>query len=334
LERVRNEYHVPALAAAFVRDGRIVAAVAVGVRRNDRSEPVAIDDRFHLGSVSKPFTATVIATLVEDGKLDWGTTVAEVFPDFSDRVDPAYLNVTLENLLSHRAGVAAWAEDEEMAQAAGVTGTPRQQRRAATLRFLGRPAVVPPGTQHLYSNAGYMIAAAMAEERAGVPWETLVHERLSEPLGLTSLGFGWPAKDDPAQPWGHYPSRHGPIPHDPKDSYQVGPLLGPAGDLQMNITDLARFALLHLDGVQGRARILSPESFQRLHRPIGDYALGWNVRDTADHHLGGMGTFLAGIWISKPRNVAIVMATNVDPDPAIVSAVITGTLRTFRVPEP
>ena len=179
-----------------------------------------------------------------------------------------------------------------------------------------------------------MIAAAMAEERAGVPWETLVHERLSEPLGLTSLGFGWPAKDDPAQPWGHYPSRHGPIPHDPKDSYQVGPLLGPAGDLQMNITDLARFALLHLDGVQGRARILSPESFQRLHRPIGDYALGWNVRDTADHHLGGMGTFLAGIWISKPRNVAIVMATNVDPDPAIVSAVITGTLRTFRVPEP
>jgi hypothetical protein len=47
-----------------------------------------------------------------------------------------------------------------------------------------------------------------------------------------------------------------------------------------------------------------------------------------------MGTFLAAIWVSVPRNVAIVVATNADADEAIVSEVINGSLRVFDVPKP
>lgn len=334
LRSVRDEYDVPALAAGFVRDGDIVTVAAVGLQRIDRSASVDIKDRFHIGSVSKPISATVIAVLVEDNVLGWETTIAEAYPDLAGRIHPAYLGITLEQLLSHRAGIVPWEEDEEIALAPAVTGSPQQQRRAAVFWLLSQSPVAHPGTEYVYSNAGYLVAAAIAEAATGLAWEEIVRERLAIPLDLTSLGFGWPARDDPAQPWGHRSSSDGFVPHDPSDSYQAGPLLGPAGDLQMSITDLARFARLHLEGLQGRAGFLSLATYQKLHRPIGDYALGWNVRETADHHLGGMGTFLAAIWVSVPRNVAIVVVTNADAEEGIVSAVINGSLRAFNVPTP
>lgn len=333
IQRVRSDYAVPALAAAFVRNGGITA-VAVGEQRLDQGRQVSLDDRFHVGSVSKPISATVIATLVEEKLLGWQSTVADVFPDLAGQVNPAYLGVTLEQLLSHRAGIVAWEEDEEIALAPRFTGSPRQQRRAAVLWLLTQAPVAPPGTEHVYSNAGYMVAAAMAENVSGLAWEELLYKQLVKPLGLTSIGFGWPARSGAAQPWGHLASPGGFVPDDPNSAYQAGPLLAPAGDLQMNITDLARFAQLHLEGLQGRATLLSTESFQKLHHPTGDYALGWNVRETADHHFGGLGTFLAAIWVSVPRNIAVVVVTNADADEGIVSTVINGSLRAFHVPKP
>lgn len=295
---------------------------------------MTVDDRFHIGSVSKPISATVIATLVEDRLLGWDSTIAGVLPDLADRINPIYREITLEQLLSHRAGILPWEEDEEIALAPVVTGTPTQQRRAATLWLLSQAPVAEPGTEHVYSNAGYTVAVAMAEEVAGAAWEVLVQERLAKPLNMKSLDFGWPAKGHPEQPWGHQATPGGFVPHSPDDAYQLGPLLAPAGDLHMNISDLARFAQLHLAGLQGKARLLTTETYRKLHAPIGDYALGWNVRESADHHLGGAGTFLAAIWVSKARNVAVVMASNADADAQIVSDVINRSLRTFDVPKP
>ena len=63
---MRDDHGVPALAAAFVRGGAVIAAAAVGVRRSDASTPVDVNDQFHVGSVSKPISATVMATMVED----------------------------------------------------------------------------------------------------------------------------------------------------------------------------------------------------------------------------------------------------------------------------
>lgn len=334
LEQVRAEFGVPAVAAAVVKDSEIVAAAAVGIRRVDQRVAVQLEDKFHIGSVSKPITATVVATVVEGGLLKWETTVVDVFPDLADRIKPSYAAVTLEQLLSHRAGILPWEEDEEIALAPDFTGSAKQQRRAATLWLLSQAPVAQPGTEHVYSNAGYVIAAAMAEEVTGLAWEDLVLQRLAKPLEMASVGFGWPARGHTAQPWGHKATSDGFVPHEPDDDYQLGPLLAPAGDLHMTILDLARFAELHLEGLQGNARLLMPETFRKLHAPIGDYALGWNVRETADHHLGGAGTFLAAIWVSVPRNVAVVVACNADADEKLVSAVINRSLKRFATDSP
>ena len=77
LEKIRVQYGLPALAAAVVKNGAIVASGVVGVRVHGTSIPATIDDRFHLGSDTKAMTATLAGMLVEEGKLKWTSTIGD-----------------------------------------------------------------------------------------------------------------------------------------------------------------------------------------------------------------------------------------------------------------
>ena len=105
MEPIRREYKLPALAAAMVKDGRVVALGATGVRRAGGAERVGIHDRFHISSCSDAMTAMLAAILVEEGKLRWDSTVGEVFGDQADELLPEYRSATLEQLLTHRFGL-------------------------------------------------------------------------------------------------------------------------------------------------------------------------------------------------------------------------------------
>src|SRR3954466_4478001 len=76
-------HDLPALAAAVVKNGEIIASGAVGTRRAGTNSPVTIDDRFHIGSDTKAMTALIAAMLVEGGKIRWTSTVGEVFPELA-----------------------------------------------------------------------------------------------------------------------------------------------------------------------------------------------------------------------------------------------------------
>src|SRR5215472_6439118 len=99
------KFALPALAAAVIVKGRVAAAGVAGVRRSGTRIPVALDDRFHIGSDTKAMTALLAAMLVEGGKLGWTSTVAESFPELSGTMDAAVKPVTLEQLLSHTSGI-------------------------------------------------------------------------------------------------------------------------------------------------------------------------------------------------------------------------------------
>lgn len=88
-------YDLPALAAAAVQDGNIIAAGAVGTRRVGTDIPVTLNDRFHLGSDTKAMTALLAAMLVEEGKLHWDSTLADVFPELAAAMNPGLRRVTL-----------------------------------------------------------------------------------------------------------------------------------------------------------------------------------------------------------------------------------------------
>ena len=164
LETIRADTKVPALGAIVLRGDQIVAAGVAGVRESGRPERVTIGDQFHLGSDTKAMTATLIARLVEKGKLHWDMTIGEVFGPTVSPLDPAWRAVTLTQLLHHRAGAPAdlsagglWGRLWKQ------RGTPAEQRMELVRGVLARPPVNAPGSQFLYSNDGYALAGAMAK---------------------------------------------------------------------------------------------------------------------------------------------------------------------------
>ena len=87
LESLRKQYDLPALAVVVTKDGRICERAAVGVRKVGDPALVTTNDVFHIGSCTKSMTATVTAILIEQGRLRWDTTIAEVFPELKGKLD-------------------------------------------------------------------------------------------------------------------------------------------------------------------------------------------------------------------------------------------------------
>src|SRR5215813_7178099 len=92
------------MAAAVLRGECIIAQCVAGVRKRGTAERITLDDRFHLGSCTKAMTATLVAMFVEEGKLNWTTTLGELFADAVKTMHPAWEKVTLRQVLAHRAG--------------------------------------------------------------------------------------------------------------------------------------------------------------------------------------------------------------------------------------
>src|SRR5262249_9874316 len=154
LERVRDRHNLPGLIGAVVAGDRLAALGVAGVRKAGSPEPVTATDRVHLGSCTKAMTATRVAMLVEQGKLRWTSTPAGVFPDLRDDIHPGYHQVTLAQLLTHRAGLPA-NPPKGAALLARFASAPRPEQRVAMLKAaLKTPPESEPGTKHAYSNLG------------------------------------------------------------------------------------------------------------------------------------------------------------------------------------
>ena len=320
LEAARARGHVPGM-AAWLQVGDSVAEAAVGVRAVGHPEAATVRDRWHLGSDTKAFTATLIARLAEKGVLGFGDTLAASFPSFAREMDPAYRDVTIAQLLSHTAGLPPLTNGADIPafldvirDAHGVVA----QRAAVARKYLTMPPASRAG-DFAYSNLGYIIVGAIAEARTGKPWEVLLREEVFAPLGITHAGFGAPGTPGKVdQPRGHLTRDGGLVALDPADPQSDNPpALGPAGTLSMTLDDWARFARDQLDGARGHGKLLRPETYRRLQTPVtGNYALGWGAKLGPDGspvvlaHTGSNGYWLADIRILPAEGVIELIAMN------------------------
>lgn len=331
-----SRFDLPALAAAVVKDGKVIAAGAVGTRRAGTKIPVTLNDRFHIGSDTKAFTALLAAMLVERGKLRWNSTVSEVFPELVQKMDPRLKAVTLVQLLSHTSGIPTDNEDifKAYREAMSQDGNLDELRYWLVRHWSAQPLAFDPGAQFSYSNLGYTFAGAMIERVAGMTWDEAIMEKIFKPLKLQTAGLG------PQSSLGRIdaPVGHG-ILEGKMKAILAGPngdgpaLIGPAGIAHMSILDFARWAGWNAAGGKREPRIVKPETMQKLHTPViampdkkdappgtppgGKYALGWGELHPEWapypllYHGGSNGMNLAKIWIDKKRDFAIVMATNI-----------------------
>jgi len=327
LTTVREKEHLPAVAGLVQIDGKIAAEVAIGLRALGHPQPVTINDRWHIGSDTKAFTATMIARLVEQGVMKFDDTLAASFPAFADKMDPACRGVTVFQLLSHTAGLPPLTEDKDAAEfeaiVKSVNGV-KAQRETVARKYLTMPPASKVG-EYKYSNLGFIIAGTIAEAKTGKTWEELIREQIFEPLGITNAGFGppvAPGKFD--QPCGHKEVNGKLVPLDPADpEADNAPALGPAGTINITLKDWMRFAQDQLDGVHGRGKLLKAETYRKLHTPVtGNYALGWGAKlDDAGvpfviTHNGSNGNWVAEVRIMPKHDIIILLATNSGTDGA------------------
>jgi len=326
IEAICQAHGVPALAVVVAKDGQICDRAGAGVRKWGDPTPVTTNDVFHIGSCTKSMTATLAAMFIEQGKLRWDTTIADVFPELKGKVDKRYENVTVEQLLHHRGGVPHEPPSAAWKRAWQEIGTPTEQRREFIEAVLSAPPAAAPGTKMIYSNQGYVIVGAMLEKISGEAFESLMTEKLFKPLHMDTAGFGPPGtKDKVDQPWGHVHKLLLTVPMQSDNP----PVLSPAGRVHCSLDDLARFAMFHLQE-NATNGLLKPETLARLHKPDGtnisspveNYACGWVIlkRGWAGGrtlwHNGSNTMWYIVMWLAPEKNFCVIAATNVAGDDA------------------
>jgi CubicO group peptidase (beta-lactamase class C family) len=323
VENLRASSSLPALAAGAFRGGKLVGFGTAGVRKLGNRTRVTLNDEWHLGSCTKAMTATLIGMLVEEGKLSWDTTLREALPDAM--IDSSLQGVTIEMLLQHRGGfehdvpVVTWPL---MWNGAAAGEAPERTRQQVIYDTLSVPAPLLVGTYN-YSNVGYMIAGVIIDQRSGGPWEKMIRERLFEPLGMTSCGFGAAAKTAEAvdQPWGHRLDRTALEPVEPGLGADIPASMAPTGSVHCSLPDWAKFLTLHVRGERGEDTLVKAETIKRMHTPPeGEvYADGWNVRERdwagglALNHAGSNTLNFASTWLAPEKDLIFVVATNAAP---------------------
>jgi CubicO group peptidase (beta-lactamase class C family) len=322
VDDIMEKYGFPAMGAAIITSDNI-KQVTLGVRKVKTNNRVGDNDIFFIGSCGKAMTAMMIGILVDDGKLSWKTRPKDVFSDFAGKINPGYENITLEQLLTHHARIPSYHDTKTIGTIPHFDGDIKKQRRAFAEYVLSEPPAGKPGT-YMYSNAGYVIAASMAEEATGESWENLMKKYLFNPLGITPL-YGRPAMNDPKhQPWGHV-KVFGILTAIPPNGpfLRIPDVLAPSGNISLTVHDWAVFVQMNLRGLRRLTTPFPQKIIDKIHKPSADfsfYAMGWGVfnnKSVRTHmHVGSDGTFYSLMAIYPQKDKAYVIVSNAVTDDA------------------
>jgi CubicO group peptidase (beta-lactamase class C family) len=294
----------PSASVAVVRGGEIVYEHAWGEGRTGTPATPAM--RYAIGSVSKQFTATAILLLAEEGKLSLDDKVARWYPRLTRAGE-----VTLRQLLSMTSGYQDyWPQDYVFTAMQSATTAD-----AIMQRWAGQPLDFDPGTAWQYSNTNYVIAAAIVEQVAGMPFMEFLRQRVFSRLGMAVADFdAGPLTPDGAG--GYLRNALGPLRPAPKEGRHW--LFG-AGQLAMTARDLATWDLSMISQT-----VLKPESYRELQRTMvlasgtaTGYGLGINVGMGGGRrrlsHGGAVSGYTTTNLVFPDDRAAIVVFTNIYP---------------------
>lgn len=318
VEEARKAWNAPGIAIGIVIDDKTVLAKGYGCRDLEAKKPVTTKTLFAIGSSTKAFTSLTMATLVDEGKLDWDTPVIDYLPKFQLYDDYATTHITPRDLVTHRSGLPrhdlAWYNNKKWSRAELVE----------RLRYFEPTEELRQKFQ--YNNMMFLTAGYLAGQLTGGTWEQAVRERIFEPLDMRYSNFS--VEDSQQTSDFAYPYR------DKDDEVTRIPFrnidnVGPAGSINSNVEDMLKWVRLHLgDGTFASKKLLNKATLTELHKPqmvIGRsatrpelsapiYAMGWMVRNYRGHriveHGGGIDGFVSAVAFYPDDGIGIVAFTN------------------------
>jgi CubicO group peptidase (beta-lactamase class C family) len=188
------EWKVPGVTIAVVQNGETVLLKAYGQRDVEAGLATTPQTQFTICSITKTFTATGLAMLVDEGRLDWTKPVRDYVPEFRLHDPIATDRITVRDLLSHHTGLPRhdWI---------WMPGNLSRQEMLAAMRYIEPSRDIRTAFQ--YSNLGYNAASIVAERISGLSWEDFTRTRLTDRLSM-AVNFtaeALEAADDAATPY-------------------------------------------------------------------------------------------------------------------------------------
>ena len=315
--QIREQCRFTAVGISVNQGDKPVESAVSGVRRHTSTIQVELVDKWHIGSITKSITSTVVGCLVDSGTLKFESAISELLPDIS--MHPSWAKCSLEHLLTHTSGLPANFPIKFQKVDPETNSELVLARRDLIQEMLTKPPKTPSGSAFLYSNLGYTVIGHILETKTDSCYEKLVREQLFTPLGLDSAGFGPPKGDGPDdQPMGHYSLFRYRKPVNPFEGRaDNGPVISAAGRAHMNLHDFVKYGRQHLDGELGINQFLKTDTWQKLHKPIiNDDAYGCSktVRECASGpviwHNGSNTMWYALLMLIPEKNAVLAFVTN------------------------
>lgn len=317
------------MTAAVLVDGKVVYNGALGLREYGKTDAVTRDTLFPIASISKAFTTTALAMLVDEGKIAWDDPVKKYIPEFalSDPWVTEYF--TIRDALTHRSGLPLGAGDlliwpDGDASAKEVIASLRYQQPATGFR-----------TAYAYDNLFYIVAGEILERVSGQSWPDFITARIFKPIGMSQCA----ANADRIAPGvpratGHERAAgetHG-TPLDPRMSFKEA--WNAAGGIWCTSGDMMKWGQFWLDRgkLPDGTALLSEKQAQEVWKgvtPLGSgiipdkggatnlrmYALGWNLSDfegapMVSHSGGAPG--VTSNFIILPQQKTVIFASSND----------------------
>ena len=327
----------PGMIVEVARDGAVVFAGTYGLANLEHQAPITRDTVFRLASVTKTFTAALILSLSEDGKLSLDDPLRKHVPEFAVAKD-----VTLSQLLIHTSGIPDFAEDPAGDKTKSVAKTPAEM--LDWIKALTPALQYQPGTKWSYSNSNYALLGLIAERVSGKPLADLYRERLFVPAGAAGLAVDDPADVVPYRAQGYRRIKGQPGKF--RNAAWIHPTIpGAAGGLRGTADDLIRFShALYGGGILNAASLrqlhaagkLSDGRTTKFGMPLdwqkglnSDYGLGLFIKPTPGGtrlaHQGdidGFSTWMAYYPASKTTIVHMINSQSADMNTNAIEAAV------------
>lgn len=326
VEAAIKRYDLPGIAVGVIEDGKVVYARGFGEAVAGSGDPITTETLFKIASNSKAMTATVLARLVQAGKLRWDDPVVKHLPDFAMHDPRTTREMTVADLLVHNSGLPEgggdlmlWPEPNLFTRGDIIHG----------LRFIKPAYDFRAG--YAYDNLLYVVAGEVAAAAGGASYEELVRREIFEPLGLDGCRVGEFSRagaGSVAQPHWHDGERSLPMRQDPA----VVPAItsAAAGGIRCGLDDMLSWAMnwlaptpaqLQWLGAEQRAEMWKPRTpmpISKFRRDMDDthhydYAFGFRLADVDGHEtvshtgtLGGMYSMMMLLPDSKSGFVFMI----------------------------
>ncbi len=324
IENARQQWDVPGLAVAVVKDGQVLLSKGYGHREMDSQRPVDQHTIFACASTTKAMTAAAMGLLIDEGKADWDDPVAKHMPEFLLSDPYITRDLRVRDLFTHNAGLGnadfLWYGSD-------------LKRQEILARMQYAPIAYPLRGGYTYQNIMYLAAGRLIEKLSGKSWEEFVKERLFSPLGMDRT---FPNKAYSKA----YTNRS--IPHHYIDEKihsiadSEADAIAPAGAAWSCVEDMARWMNFILDStkVDGQP-LLKPETYRewlkpqiiipqeqfyptvRLTKPHWTtYALGWFQHDyqgrAVSFHTGSLAGTVAICGLIPDEHLGVYVFGNLD----------------------